>query len=346
MGYSAGNEGLTVRFHAGRRGARRCSHGPVSATRRALPPVTCAALALDFAEMSTPDDTAGWAAELPMPFEVLAPRVQTLPLVVASPHSGSIYPADFLASSRLDAMALRRSEDCFVDEIYARVPDLGAPLIRALFPRAFLDVNREPFELDPRMFEDALPGWVVSRSPRITAGLGTIARVVATGCEIYRGKLRFEEALRRVGRLYRPYHEALADLVRQTRARFGYCILLDAHSMPSMVGRAGDDLGGSGVDFVIGDCHGASCAPELPDLVDEVLSGLGYGVVRNDPYPGGFTTRHYGRPATGVHAIQIEVNRALYMDEQTYARRPGFVRLAQDLTALVEAVGRRPPIRP
>ena len=289
--------------------------------------------------MEPRDDIASWLAELPTPYEVLAPAEQSLPVVVASPHSGSIYPRAFVATSRLDPMTLRRSEDCFVDEIYGRVPDLGAPLIRALFPRAFLDVNREPFELDPRMFEDALPGWVVSRSPRVSAGLGTIARVVASGCEIYRSKLRFEEALQRVGRLYRPYHEALADLVRETRRRFGYCILIDAHSMPSMGGRAGDELGDSGVDFVIGDCHGASCAPELPDLVEGLLSGMGYSVVRNDPYPGGFTTRHYGRPAIGVHAVQIEVNRALYMDEQSYVRRPELTRLAMDLTRLVGAVG-------
>lgn len=296
--------------------------------------------------MDKRDDTAEWLAELQTPFEVLMPRRQTLPLVVASPHSGSIYPSAFVATSRLDPMTLRRSEDCFVDELYGKVPDLGAPLIRALFPRAFLDVNREPFELDPRMFEDALPGWVVSRSPRISAGLGTIARVVASGCEIYRGKLRFEEALRRVGRLYRPYHEALADLVRQTRERFGFCILIDAHSMPSMGGRAGDDLGGSGVDFVIGDCHGASCGPELAESVEDLLSAMGYSVVRNDPYPGGFTTRHYGRPTTGVHAVQIEVNRALYMDEQTYVRGPGLDRLARDLTSLVDRIGGTSPIRP
>lgn len=277
--------------------------------------------------------------ELPAPFEVLAPAVQTLPIVVASPHSGSIYPVDFLAASRLDPVTLRRSEDCFVDELYRRVPSLGAPLIRALFPRAFVDVNREPFELDPRMFEDTLPNWVVSRSPRVTAGLGTIARVVASGCEIYRGKLRFEEAVRRITHLYRPYHEALADLVRQTRARFGYCILIDAHSMPSVCGRVGDDLGGSGVDFVIGDCHGISCDRELPAFVEGRLAGMGYSVVRNDPYPGGFTTRHYGRPTEGVHALQIEVNRALYMDEQNYARRPSLESLSEHLTALIQALG-------
>lgn len=294
--------------------------------------------------MDPRDPTVPAFPEFPAPFEVLAPGDQSLPLVVASPHSGSIYPRDFLAASRLDPATLRRSEDCFVDELYGRTPDLGAPLIRALFPRAFVDVNREPFELDPRMFDDALPGWVVSRSPRIAAGLGTIARVVASGCEIYRGKLRFEEALRRIGGLYRPYHTALSDLVRATRDRFGYCILIDAHSMPSMSGRVGDDLGGSGVDFVIGDCHGRSCAPDLSAEVARVLRGMGYSVVANDPYPGGFTTRHYGRPATGIHAVQIEVNRALYMDEQSYARRPGLGALADDLSRLVAELGADPPV--
>ena len=166
-------------------------------------------------------------------FEILAPPVQTLPLVLASPHSGTSYPPDFLASSRLDAFSLRKSEDSFVDEIFMAAPRLGAPLIRALFPRAFLDANREAFELDPDMFADALPAYVNTRSPRVAAGLGTIAKVVANGEEIYRGKLRFAEALGRVNRFYHPYHAALKRLIDQTRQRFGYCLLLDCHSMPS-----------------------------------------------------------------------------------------------------------------
>src|SRR5579883_3110909 len=157
---------------------------------------------------------------------LLEPRHQALPVVFASPHSGTDYPAAFVANSRLDAVTLRKSEDSYVDEIFAGVADEGAPLLKALFPRAFVDPNREPFELDPAMFEDALPDYANTRSPRIAAGLGTIARVVANGEEIYRGKLRFAEALRRINELYRPYHDALQRLIEATRARFGRCVLI------------------------------------------------------------------------------------------------------------------------
>src|SRR4051812_5246686 len=193
-------------------------------------------------------------------FEILAPPVQTMPLVLASPHSGTSYPPDFLAASRLDAFSLRKSEDTFVDEIFMAAPLLGAPLIRALFPRAFLDANREAFELDPEMFADMLPAYVNVRSPRVAAGLGTIAKLVANGEEIYRGKLRFAEALARVDRFYNPYHSALGRLVEDTRARFGHCLLIDCHSMPSAGAPGEPDPGRPRVDFVLGDCYGASCA--------------------------------------------------------------------------------------
>ena len=143
------------------------------------------------------------------PIEVHQPARQTLPLVLSSPHSGEDYPEDFIAASRLDRLTLRRSEDSFVDELFAAAPALGAPLIRALFPRAYIDPNREPWELDPAMFEDELPAYANTGSPRVAAGLGTIARVVANGEEIYGRKLRFADAKARVERCYRPYHAAL-----------------------------------------------------------------------------------------------------------------------------------------
>src|SRR5258708_38930085 len=165
----------------------------------------------------------------PPPIEIVVPARQQLAIVLASPHSGANYPPDLLAASRLDPHALRRSEDSFVDEIFAGGPGLGAPLLRARFARAYLDPNREPFELDPAMFEDPLPEFVNSRSPRVQVGLGTIARIVATGEDIYRGKLRFADALARVERLYRPYHRALGALIEATRQRFGYSLLIDCH---------------------------------------------------------------------------------------------------------------------
>ncbi|MCM8734730.1 N-formylglutamate amidohydrolase [Azospirillum sp. A1-3] len=280
-------------------------------------------------------------------FEILAPQSQRLPLVLASPHSGNAYSAAFLASSRLDARALRKSEDCFVDEIFAFAPGLGVPLIRALFPRAYLDVNREAYELDPEMFADPLPAYVNTRSPRVAAGLGTIARVVANGEDIYKGKLRFAEALDRVSRCYTPYHNALRQLVDATRDAFGHVLLIDCHSMPSASattdGRRGGGRGASHPDIVLGDCFGNACAPAVIDAAEEYLCGLGYAVSRNNPYAGGYTTRHYGRPRQGIHTLQIEIARDLYMDEAALTRLPYLDVLARHMTVLVDTLGLLPP---
>src|SRR5262249_31659693 len=160
------------------------------------------------------------------------PAVRSLPIVLASPHSGTEYPADFLAASRLEPLALRRSEDSFVDELFGAAPGLGAPLLSARFPRAYVDVNRAAYELDPSMFHDPLPGFVSTASARVRIGLGTIARVVANGEEIYAERLCFTEVQGRIERLYRPYHQALCQLVEETEALFGGYLLLDCHSMP------------------------------------------------------------------------------------------------------------------
>ncbi|NUB04793.1 N-formylglutamate amidohydrolase [Azospirillum sp. Vi22] len=273
-------------------------------------------------------------------FELLAPDEQTKPLVLASPHSGNRYPAEFLAAARLDPRALRKSEDCFVDEIFAGAPALGIPLIRALFPRAFLDVNREAYELDPEMFADPLPPYVNTRSPRVAAGLGTIARVVANGEDIYRGKLRFSEAVRRVEQCYTPYHNALRRLVEDTRARFGHAVLIDCHSMPSP-GLGDRDNRRS--DIVLGDCFGNSCAPAVTETAERFLRGLGYTVSRNAPYAGGYTTRHYGRPRQGIHVLQIEISRDLYMDEATLSRLPFLTVLTRHMHEMVDNIAHLPP---
>ena len=276
-------------------------------------------------------------ADVAPPIEI-AGRLQTVAMVLASPHSGADYPADFLAASRLDPLTLRRSEDCYVDEIFDPGDEVGAPLLRARFPRAYLDPNREPFELDPAMFEDALPAYVNSRSPRVRVGLGTIARVVATGEEIYARKLRFAEAAERIERLYRPYHRALKQLVTATRERFGYYLLVDCHSMPSSIAQ-GDRAGGKGrADIVLGDCHGTSCHPAIVDAAHQFLRERGYQVSRNSPYAGGFTTVHYGKPAEGGHGLQIELSRGLYMDERSFVRKPLFARLAGDMRELLAAL--------
>ena len=279
------------------------------------------------------------------PIEVMAPAAQRLPVVFASPHSGSDYPMEFLAVSRLDPLTLRRSEDSYVDEIFAAGPELGAPLLRARFPRAYLDPNREPFELDPAMFEDELPPFVNTRSPRVRVGLGTIARVVATGEDIYARKLDVAEAMARIDRLYRPYHRALRQLVNATRERYGGYLLLDCHSMPSgiappeRVGRRGR------ADIVLGDCHGTSCHPQIMETAHRALTAKGYSVARNTPYAGGFTTAHYGKPGSGGHCLQIEISRALYMDERSFDRKPFMGRLMDDMRELAAALAAIEPAR-
>jgi N-formylglutamate amidohydrolase len=270
--------------------------------------------------------------------DIQAPADQRVPVVFASPHSGQYYPDEFLAQSALDPQTLRRSEDSFVDDLFGTAPSCGAPLLRARFPRAYLDTNREAYELDPSMFDGPLPAFVNTESPRVGAGLGTLARVVATGAEIYRHKLSFAEAERRIDGIYRPYHATLIRLIEETEKRFGCCLLIDCHSMPSIGGPTDADVGASRVDVVLGDCYGTSCAPFITDAADKVLSDFGYRVVRNTPYAGGYTTRYYAAPSEGRHTLQIEVNRRLYMNEMTHQKLPGYNRLRQHLAILIAAM--------
>jgi N-formylglutamate amidohydrolase len=278
----------------------------------------------------------------PAVFEIQSPADQAVPLVVASPHSGSFYPADLIAAARLDPVSLRRSEDCFVDELFGDCADCGVPLLKALFARAYVDVNREPWELDPGMFEDALPAWVNRDSSRVAAGLGTVARIVSEGVAIYRRKLRFAEAEARVEQFYKPYHAALDRLLNATRQRFGVCLLIDAHSMPSAPGATGHrstEL----ADIVLGDLNGTSCAPAVIDAAEALLTGLGYRVTRNKPYAGGNTTLIHGQPDEGRHCLQVEINRSLYMNERTMQRKASFATIRDHMRALVQGLGALAP---
>ena len=269
----------------------------------------------------------------PSPITLFRPAQQSVPLVFASAHSGRDYPADFIAAARLDALALRRSEDGFVDELFGAAPVYGAPLLAATFPRAFCDANRERWELDPGMFEERLPSWVNTGSARVGAGLGTIARVVASGEAIYRRKLRFAEAERRVRLCWEPFHTALHELVAETRRQFGTCLLVDCHSMP------GNCIAPTPpADVVLGDAHGTACGAAVVRRAEQALADMGYRVRRNDPYAGGFITRHYGRPHEGVHALQVELCRPLYMDEARMAKLPAFDGVRRDMTLLVAAL--------
>ncbi len=276
-------------------------------------------------------ERASILAELEPPFSVLRPDVQTAPFVWCSPHSGRVYPKIFLEDVRLSPLALRKSEDCYVDELVASVPRLGAPLLAAHFPRAYLDVNREPFELDPELFKEPLPDYANTKSARVVGGLGTIARIVADGEEIYAAPMRLEAAFERINQLYVPFHAALADLLDQTQRRFGYAVLIDCHSMPSSLMA---NSSGPRPDFVLGDRFGAACHSQLGSFVRDTLRGLGYEVHMNRPYAGGFITEHYGRPSRGIHALQIEINRGLYLDETTLEKTKGFTSLQRDLSVL------------
>jgi N-formylglutamate amidohydrolase len=263
------------------------------------------------------------------PFEVRSGAEQRVPFIFNSPHSGRFYPERFLSMARLDRAAIRRSEDCYVDELFGGAVGLGAPLLAANFPRAYLDVNREPWELDPRMFSEPVPSYCNIRSARVAGGLGTVPRLVGEGLDIYPGRLPLAEAVARIEVLYKPYHQTLKRLLARTHAAFGFAVLVDCHSMPG-----GIRIGDTGVrpDFIVGDRFGTSASALLTEHAIALLSAMGYVVAYNKPYAGGFITEHYGRPARHLHALQIEVNRGLYMNERTFEKTAGFDALAGDLT--------------
>ena len=269
--------------------------------------------------------------ELVPPYVVNAPDPQVAPFVLCSPHSGRVYPRAFLELSRLSPLTLRKSEDCFVDELFTPVAAEGVPLIAARFPRAFLDLNREPYELDPELFIEPLPDFANTQSVRVAGGLGTIARIVADGEEIYRSRLPLASGLQRVEQYYIPFHAALAELIEATRCRFGYAILIDCHSMPSA---SMAPAGGPRPDIVLGDRFGASADCKITRFLKDALAALGYEVQMNRPYAGGYITEHYGRPARDVHAVQIEINRGLYLNELTLRPTAGFAELRRDLQSL------------
>lgn len=286
-----------------------------------------------------PSDGQPHEPELDPPYDVLEPAALASPLVFSSPHSGAVYPRRFLAAARLDAATLRRSEDAYVDELFLGAVTHGAPLIKARFPRAYLDLNREPYELDPRMFDGRLPVFANTRSVRVAGGLGTIARVVGDSQEIYGERLKVDEALARIDKLYKPYHRSLRELLERAQQLFGVAVLIDCHSMPSVSSVPLPDAGGDRrvkADFVLGDRYGTSCETALVDTVEYELRRLGYSVMRNKPYAGGFITEHYGDPANQFHALQIEVNRSLYMDERTMDRAPRFAQIAADLCRVAD----------
>jgi N-formylglutamate deformylase len=269
------------------------------------------------------------------PFEVAEPSTIAAPFLFNSPHSGIIYPKAFVEQARLDLQSLRRSEDTFVDTLFSAVTEAGMPFMRAHFPRCYVDVNREPYELDPRMFEGRLPAYANTRSMRVSGGLGTVARIVGEAQEIYGRRIPVDEAITRIENFYKPYHRALRRMMVQMQRGFGLAVLIDCHSMPSNTGHRDER---ARTDIVLGDRYGTSCAGVITDVLELELRRRGFAVVRNKPYAGGFITEHYGNPASGMHAVQIEINRSLYMDERSYQPSPRFDEVRRNLLEVADAL--------
>lgn len=269
-----------------------------------------------------------------LPFEILSPEAWTAPAVFNSPHSGRDFPEAFLQQSRLTRHTLRKSEDCYVDELFLSCVAHGAPLLRARVPRSYIDLNREPYELDPRMFSGELPGYANTGSPRVAGGLGTIPRIVSEGEEIYRGRIDFAEARKRIEQIYLPYHRTLSALTNAVLSKVGEVLLVDCHSMPASATYHVAPSVPGGVDVVLGDRFGASCAEDISAFVEEELRDHGLTVLRNKPYAGGFITQNHGAPHRGQHALQIEINRSLYMNETSLERTSGFEAMRQVLSGL------------
>jgi N-formylglutamate amidohydrolase len=264
--------------------------------------------------------------------EIIEPAKLLSPFVLNSPHSGANYPESFLNQSILSYEQLRFGEDTDIDKLFQTAVPSGACFIKALFPRSFLDVNREPFELDPNMFEGKMPSLANTRSARVAGGLGVIPRIIGEKTGIYNKKFKISHALERIELYHKPYHQALQDLLQRVRKKFGVSVLLDCHSMPSSIGPIESS---KRKDIILGNRFGTSCSPILVEKFEIEAKKLGYAVSRNLPYAGGYITEHYGCPKTHSHALQIEINRALYMNEKTLELNDNFYRLQADLKTII-----------
>ncbi len=265
-------------------------------------------------------------------YRLTRPLRQVGPVIFASPHSGRDYSADFLAQAGLDRQVIRSSEDAFVDHLFDMAPLLGAPLLAARAPRAFLDLNRAADELDPSVIEGIQR---VPHNPRIASGLGVIPRVVAGGRAIYRGKLTLAEAEARITRFWHPYHQALAALIETTRIEFGSAILIDCHSMPHEAIEAHTRPGQPRPEVVLGDRYGVAAGREVMEQVEAAFAGGGLRVARNAPFAGAYVAQAYGRPSRGVHVVQVEIDRALYMNEARVEPSPGFAAFRDRMAGVV-----------
>lgn len=279
----------------------------------------------------------------PPAFRLDRPKRRGTSVVFASPHSGRDYPAAFLKRAILDERQVRSSEDAYVDQLFASVPDHGAPFLSARAPRAYLDLNRGPDEFDPALIEGVRRA---AHNPRVASGLGVIPRVVANGRAIYRGKITLQEAQRRVSDVWRPYHDQLRTLLDESLNTFDEAILIDCHSMPHEALENVGPPGSPRPHIVLGDRFGASAAQAVVAEVEAAFSAAGFRVARNMPFAGAFITQHYGKPSRRQHAVQVEIDRALYMDEATLTPHDGydaFVAQLEVAIAGVAAIGRPVP---
>lgn len=271
------------------------------------------------------------------PYRLCEPAKASTALIVASPHSGRYYSDSFRRASVLDGLSIRSSEDAYVDLLVESAPSLGAPLLLAEYPRAYVDLNRSPDEMDPAVVADI--GRVV-QTPRISSGLGVIPRVVANGRSIYRGKLSKAEANLRIEQIWTPYHAQLDELMSRAHERFGEAAVLDFHSMPheALDAIARPDM--RRPDVVLGDRFGAAARPDLVDALEAAFQDAGLVVSRNAPFAGAYVTQRYGRPARGWHAVQVEIDRSLYMDEHSLQLRSDFDDVKVIVTSVIDrAIG-------
>jgi N-formylglutamate amidohydrolase len=274
-------------------------------------------------------------------FTIARPFRRETSVIFSSPHSGRDYTSDFLATSLLDARVIRSSEDAYVDQLFGAAPACGAPLISALVPRAYLDLNRACDELDPALIEG------VARSPhnpRVSSGLGVIPRVVANGRTIYRGKMTMAQAEARIAQVWHPYHTALRRLIDESHAQFGEAILIDCHSMPHEAIEVHARPGNPRPDVVLGDRFGSAAGRDVMERVEAAFASAGLRVVRNSPFAGAYITQAYGRPSRRQHVVQVEVDRGLYLNEATVELKPDFAVFQQvitDVVAEIAGIGRQ-----
>lgn len=270
-------------------------------------------------------------------FRLIRPARQETSVIFASPHSGRDYPADFLAASQLETLQLRSSEDAYVDRLIARAPLFGAPMLCALAPRAYIDLNRAPDEFDSALIVGVEKS---AHNPRVSSGLGVIPRVVAGGRAIYPGKIAVDEARKRLAEHWAPYHDALKSLIDETHAGFGEAILIDCHSMPHEAIEAHARPGQPKPEIVLGDRFGAAAGRDVVDQVEFAFATAGFRVVRNSPFAGAYIAQHYGRPLIRKHVIQVEIDRRLYLDEARVEPGPNFASFVVRMNRVIGELAR------